>query len=130
MWSFVGNKGNKQWVRIAIDQLTREIIGIYVGSRDENSAKCLWASLPAVYRQCAVAYTDFWAAYALVIPAKRHRPVGKETGHTAYIERLNCTLRQRVGRLVRKTLSFAKKLENHIGAIFFSAHHYNLSLPL
>ena len=84
----------------------------------------------AVYRQCAVAYTDFWAAYALVIPAKRHRPVGKETGHTAYIERLNCTLRQRVGRLVRKTLSFAKKLENHIGAIFFFAHHYNLSLPL
>ena len=43
----------------------------------------------AVYRQCAVAYTDLWAAYALVIPAKRHRPVGKETGHTAYIERLN-----------------------------------------
>lgn len=73
----------------------------------ENSAKCLWASLPAIYRQCAVAYTDFWAAYALVIPANRHRPLGKETGHTAYIERLNCTLRQRVGRLVRKTLSFS-----------------------
>lgn len=51
-----------------------------MGSRDENSAKCLWASLPAIYRQCAVAYTDLWAAYALVIPAKRHRPVGKETG--------------------------------------------------
>ena len=44
MWSFVGNKGNKQWVWIAIDQLTREIIGIYVGSRDKNSAECLWAS--------------------------------------------------------------------------------------
>ena len=42
--SFVGNKGNKQWVWIAIDQLTREIIGIYVGSRDKNSAECLWAS--------------------------------------------------------------------------------------
>jgi insertion element IS1 protein InsB len=104
---------------------------IYVGSRDENSAnKCLWASLPAIYRQCAVAYTDFWAAYALVIPANRHRPLGKETGHTAYIERLNCTLRQRVGRLVRKTLSFSKNLENHIGAIFFFARHYNSSLPL
>ncbi|MFN5748254.1 MAG: IS1 family transposase, partial [Pseudanabaena sp.] len=60
----------------------------------------------------------------------RHRPVGKETGHTAYIERLNCTLRQRAGRLVRKTLSFSKNIENHIGAIFFFARHYNSSLPL
>ncbi|PZU97810.1 MAG: hypothetical protein DCE90_06355 [Pseudanabaena sp.] len=64
------------------------------------------------------------------MPAKRHPPVGKKTGRTAYIERLNCTLRQRVGRLVRKTLSFSKKLENHIGAIFFFAHHDNSSLPL
>ena len=100
-----------------------------MGCRDVNSAKCLWASLPAVYRQCATAYTDFWAAYALVIPAKRHHPVYKQTGHTA-IEKLNCTLRQRVGRLVRKTLSFSKKLENHIGAIFFFAHHYNSSLSI
>ncbi len=29
----------------------------------------------------------------------------------------NCTMRQRVSRLVHKTLSFSKKLENHIGAI-------------
>lgn len=32
-------------------------------------------------------------------------------------ERFNNTLRQRVGRLVRKTLSFSKKLSNHIGAM-------------
>jgi IS1 family transposase len=42
--------------------------------------------------------------------------VGKDSGLTSYIERLNNTLRQRVARLVRKTLSFSKKLENHIGA--------------
>jgi len=41
---------------------------------------------------------------------------------------LNCTLRQRVSRLVRKTLSFSKKLENHIGAIFYFIHHYNATL--
>ncbi|MBE9123011.1 hypothetical protein IQ269_19965 [Tychonema sp. LEGE 07199] len=29
------------------------------------------------------------------------------------MERLNNTLRQRISRLVRKTLSFSKKLENH-----------------
>lgn len=68
MWSFVGNKVNKQWVWIAIEQLTGEIIGIYVGSRDENSAECSWVSLHAIYRQCALAYTDFWTADTLVIP--------------------------------------------------------------
>ncbi len=51
------------------------------------------------YRQCAIAYTDFWAAYAAVPPSKRHRAVGKETGKTSYIERFNNTLRQRVSRL-------------------------------
>jgi hypothetical protein len=48
---------------------------------------------------------------------KRLKAVGKETGKTSYIERFNCTMRQRVSRLVRKTLSFSKKLEKHIGAI-------------
>ena len=128
MWSFVGNKGNKQWIWLALDVETREIIGVHIGDRSEQGAKKLWDSLPSVYRQCAVAYTDFWRAYALVFPAQRHKPVGKESGKTNYIERFNCTMRQRVSRLVRKTLSFSKKLENHIGAIWFFIHHYNSSL--
>ena len=94
-----------------------------------ESAQKLWESLPNVYRQCAVIYTDFYTTYPVVLPSKRHRAVGKETGKTNYIERLNCTLRQRVSRLVRKTLSFSKKLENHIGAICNFIHHYNTSLP-
>ena len=64
-----------------------------------------------------MAYTDFWAAYGAVFPSQRHKAVVKETGKTSYIERFNNTLRQRVSRLVRKTLSFSKSLENHIGAI-------------
>jgi insertion element IS1 protein InsB len=128
MWSFVGNKGNKQWIWLALDVETREIIGVHVGDRSEQGAKQLWDSLPSVYRQCAVAYTDFWRAYALVFPAQRHKAVGKESGKTSYIERFNCTMRQRISRLVRKTLSFSKKLENHIAAIWFFIHHYNSSL--
>jgi IS1 family transposase len=88
----------------------------------------LLQSLPPVYRQCAVCYTDFWTAYPLVLPKKRHRAVGKETGKTFHIERFNNTLRQRVSRLVRQTLSFSKKIENHIGAILFFINHYNRSL--
>ncbi|MBF0226310.1 MAG: IS1 family transposase, partial [Desulfobacterales bacterium] len=30
--------------------------------------------------------------------------------------------------LVRKTLSFSKKIENHIGAIWNFIHHYNLKI--
>ena len=130
LWSFVDHKGNKQWVWLAIDERTREIVGVYIGQRDRAAARKLWASLPGVYRQCAVVYTDFWEAYETVIPSKRHRAVGKETGKTSYIERFNCTLRQRISRLVRKALSFSKKLENHIGAIWNFVHHYNSSLPV
>jgi insertion element IS1 protein InsB len=128
MWSFVSNKSNKQWIWLALDVETREIVGVHIGDRSEKGARKLWDSLPNVYRQCAVAYTDFWRAYALVFPAQRHKAVGKESGKTNYIERFNCTMRQRVSRLVRKTLSFSKKLENHIAAIWFFIHHYNSSL--
>ena len=44
-----------------------------------------------------------------------------------HIERFNNTLRQRVSRLVRETLSFSKKLSNHIGAIKFFICDYNLT---
>ncbi len=128
LWSFVDHKGNKQWVWLALDADTREIVGVTIGARDEAAARQLWNSLPGVYRQCAVAYTDFWAAYAAVLPSKRHQAVGKETGKTSYVERFNNTLRQRVSRLVRKTLSFSKSLENHIGAIWYFVHYYNASL--
>lgn len=119
------NKRNKQWIWLALDKKTREIVGCYIGERGEIGAKGLWNSLPPVYRQCAVYYTDFWSAYAQVLPEKRHKPVGKETGLTNHIERFNNTLRQRVSRRVRKTLSFSKKLDNHIGAISNFIHYYN-----
>jgi IS1 family transposase len=31
---FVGFKGNKQWIWLAIDVLTKEIVGVYIGKRD------------------------------------------------------------------------------------------------
>ena len=122
MWSFVGNKGNKQWIWLAIDVLTKEIVGVYIGQRDKEGARGLGNSMPAVYRQCAVSYTDFWSAYGIVFPKKRHRAVGKDTAQTNYIERFNNTMRQRISRLARKTLSFSKKLSNHMGSslVFYS----------
>jgi insertion element IS1 protein InsB len=130
MWSFVGDKSNKQWIWLAIDVFTKEIVGVYIGKRDQTGAQGLWDSLPAVYRQCAVSYTDFWSAYGIVFPQKRHRAVGKDTGKTNYIERFNNTMRQRRSRLVRKTLSFSKILSNHIGAIWYFIHEYNATLSI
>lgn len=128
MGSFVGSKRQVQWVWIALDAATRQVAGLAVGARDEAGACALWENLPEVYRRHALAYTDFWRAYAAVLPSPQHEAVGKETGLTAYVERFNNTARQRISRLVRKTLSFSKKLQNHIGAIWYFVHHYNLSL--
>jgi IS1 family transposase len=71
LWSFVGSKDNKQWVWLALDADSREIVGVKVGASSRQSAKQLWQSLPAVYRQCAVCYTDFWEVYEQVLPSKR-----------------------------------------------------------
>jgi IS1 family transposase len=71
-------------------------------------------------------YTDFWDAYQAVIPKKQHSAVGKETGETAHIERFNNTIRQRLGRFVRKTLSFSKSTFMHYICLSLFLHRYNL----
>ncbi len=70
-------KGTSILVWLALDVDTREIVGVYIGARDEAAARQLWNSLPPVYRQCAVAYTDFWAAYGVVLPSKRPKGGGE-----------------------------------------------------
>lgn len=83
LWSFVNNKGNQQWVWLALDAQTREIVGVHIGVRSAVSAIALWNSMPPVYRQCAVIYTDHWSAYDSVLPTKRHRSVDKDIGCTS-----------------------------------------------
>lgn len=126
LWSYVGSKENKQWVWLAMDRESREVVGCFVGSRDEAGAMGLWDSLPTCYLD-AECHTDLFGAYQSIIFGAKHHARGKGTQH---IERFNLTLRQRISRLVRKTLSFSKKLSNHIGAIWLFIHHYNQSLPL
>lgn len=125
LWSFVGRRANKQWVWLAFDSTSRQVIAFYVGDRSRKSARQLWRRIPRSYREQATFYSDDWEAYKGVIPEAQHQVCGKESGLTSGIERFNCTLRQRVSRLVRKTLSFSKKLANHIGAIKYFICHYN-----
>jgi insertion element IS1 protein InsB len=132
--SFVQQKAQKQWLWLTMDRATRQIVAYHVGDRSRDSARQLWASLPALYREQAMFYTDPYEVYKGVIPAERHRAITKKARKTNHLERFNNTLRQRVSWLVRATLAFSKKVEHHIGAIRYFICHYNLTraaaLPL
>jgi insertion element IS1 protein InsB len=116
---------NQQWVWIALDVRTKQVLAFYVGDRSASSARELWRRIPQVYRNNTTFYTDGLAAYKTVLPAKRHQACAKSSGHTNIIERFNCTLRQRVSRLVRFSLSFSRTVKNHIGAIKYFICSYN-----
>ena len=66
----------------------------------------------------------------MVIPAEQHTAAGKESGFTAHVERWNNTLRQRLGRFVRKSLSFSKSDAMHELCLRLFLHDYNNSLAL
>ena len=125
IWSFVGSKREKQWIWLAMNQYNRQIIGFHVGPRTIDSAQKLWESLPELFREGATFCTDFLAAYKRIFTQGNHHQGGKDIGFVNHLERFNNTLRQRCSRLVRKTLSFSKKIDLHIGAIKYFICHYN-----
>jgi IS1 family transposase len=67
MWSFVQKKANKQWIWLAMDATTRQIIAFHVGDRSRESAKALWATIPKVYQDHATFHTDQYDVYKSVI---------------------------------------------------------------
>jgi insertion element IS1 protein InsB len=112
LWSFVGSKAQKRWLWIALCRRTRQIVGFFLGDRDTASCQQLWQRVPDQYSDCPL-FTDAWQTYPEVLPSTQHHAVGKQTGQTAQVERWNNTLRQRLARYVRKTLSFSKSERFH-----------------
>jgi len=127
IWSFVRKKLNQAWVWFALCRKTRQIVACVIGSRDEATCRKLWRAIPHAYRN-GTCYTDFWQAYQAVIPSEQHQPVGKERGETAHIERFNNTLRQRLARFVRKTLSFSKSALMHEVCLSLFVWRYNMDI--
>jgi insertion element IS1 protein InsB len=82
MWSFVAQKGNKQWLWIAMNAKTRQIVAFHVGDCSRDSAKQLWANIPAVYREQATFYTDQYDAYKGVIPATQHKAIRRKPANS------------------------------------------------
>jgi IS1 family transposase/transposase-like protein len=119
-------KAQKRWVWLALCRQTRQVVAYYIGDRSEESCRKLWERVPETY-QGGHCYSDFWKAYREVIPAEQHTEAGKESGETAHVERWNNTLRQRLSRFVRKSLSFSKSDRMHEICLRLFLHRYNLS---
>ncbi len=124
VFSYVFVKVNQVRIWIVLCKQTRQIISFFIGDGSMESCKRLWRKLPYEYLKCN-SFSDFWKSYNC-IPTNTHQKVGKETGLTNHIERLNNTIRQRFSRLVRKTLSFSKR--EYMLNLHFKlwAYYYNL----
>lgn len=129
MWSFVQRRKNQVWLWIALCRRTGQVVAYYTGDRSKKSCKELWERIPADYRSC-YSFSDFWEAYREVFSPEFHICVGKESGQTSHIERFNNTIRQRIGRYVRKTLSFSKSTFFHNIVMKLFIHKYNLALSV
>ena len=127
VWSFVFIKTAKYWLWTALCRRTRQIVAFVIGDRSAATCRRLWQKIPEPYRACHT-FSDFWEAYEKVFPQETHRSVGKETGETCHMERWNCTLRQKLARYVRKTLSFSKvEYMHHLVTRWFIVE-YNLAI--
>jgi insertion element IS1 protein InsB len=125
LWSFVAKRTNNRWIWLVLERRTRQIIALHIGDRSQDSAVALWAKVPPAIKAQALVLTDCWDAYAVAIPAAQHVACQKQSGQVSLIERFTCTLRQRVSRLVRKSLAFSKSDWFHEEAIKYFIAHYN-----
>jgi IS1 family transposase len=83
-----------------------------IGDRSEITFRRLLRKIPVEYLRCE-SYSDYWKSYRILLSKGNHQQVGKESGKTNHIERWNATLRARISRYVRKSLSFSRKLKYH-----------------
>jgi len=127
LWSFVGHKGQQRWIWLALCRRTRQIIAFYIGKRDVLAAQQLWQRIEYPYTLCPL-YTDQYQAYNSILPKHQHWPMAKKSGATSHIERWNNTLRQRLARFVRKTLSFSKSDQMHRIMLEWFIIEYNLKI--
>ncbi|MEM8901247.1 MAG: IS1 family transposase, partial [Bacteroidota bacterium] len=90
-----------------------------------KTGQILWESIPESVRKRAKFYTDQWDAYGQFVPDNQRISDHKQTNH---VERTNNTFRQRIARLVRKTLSFSKCQINLECQLKFYIMTHNASL--
>jgi len=125
--SYVRIKTNKRWLWIALSRATRQVVAFVLGDRSEQTCRRLYKKLPQQYKRFTTV-SDLWLAYAKVFPKSSHSMLGKDSGQTNHVERFNNTLRQRLARYVRKSLSFSKKESWHNIVTKLFIFYYNISV--
>ena len=114
------------WVWLALCRETRqEVVAFVMGDRSRATCERLWEAIPESYKG-STCYSDFWEAYQEVIPEEQHQASAKAEGETSHVERWINTLRQRLSRFVRKTLSFSKSPQMHYCSLKLFIYRYNL----
>jgi len=108
MWSFVGAKATARWLWHAVDHHTGRVLAYVVGTRKDAT----FLKLRALLTRLGITryYTDKAGVYQRHLPPEQHT-VGKLTMQK--IERKHLTLRTRLKRLARKTLSFSRSRVMH-----------------
>ena len=130
MWSFAYSKENQLWLWLAICRRTKQVVSYFIGDRTTDSCFELWKNMPEDYRKCCTV-SDLYDSYDLIFGGDpKHKSVPKGSGETNHIERFNNTLRQRLSRFVRKTLSFSKSEYWHKIVTDIFIKNYNLSVTI
>jgi insertion element IS1 protein InsB len=112
LWSFVGNKGNKQWVYpkghkwLALDRKPPPSSACRSVTAAGRVPKPYGTRCPKPTASRLSVTRTIGKPYAKVFPEGRHVAAGKDSGLTNHIERFNNTLRHRVSRLVKSSLAF------------------------
>ena len=91
------------WITYAINKSNKNIMGLVVGARTKNTIRPVTETLLDLYPKKI--YTDKCNVYRSLIPQKLHSTKRYKTNN---IERMNLTIRNRIKRLSRKTLSYSK----------------------
>jgi len=129
MWCFVDSKQQEKWIWGAICRRTRQLVGWCVGDRSQESCERLKEAIDPAYQHCDTA-SDKWPTYEAVFEPQKHVSAFKESGLTAHIERFWNQVRQRLGRFVRKTLSFSRSARWLVIQFWSFVESYNLSLAV
>ena len=56
MWSFVGNKKNKQWIWLVMNTENRQIVAFHVGGPGQEDAQLLFKNTSSTSNKCCVFY--------------------------------------------------------------------------
>lgn len=131
-----------RWGRLGAAKATSSGSGWHSMSKREKLSECRSAigveTAPKDYGRRCQQYIDNAQLLTLILGLlmRRSFPVSditvwvKTVARPVILSDLTALCEARVSRLVRKTLSFSKKLENPSGAIWDFVYHYNASLPV